>query len=917
MKHFLFLILISSSLFSFYFSDKLPRETIQIVNSFDCFSKDDKIVLYSYVLALKYRMEHLDDRKALLKSNLDYWRLWHLASDIESECYLHYKFDDILEETITPTDKEKKVLKKLRRVEGGIRTDGSSESSERMSKYDEKLRKKLLFDPPKYEIIKKNRLLQDYDLTTLKEYPKMSIPQNVYDSIQKKKLKGIKKDLLLRYAFLKEEMIRKYDEPKKRHKIKQEILYLNECQKYYDIHLQSEFYHNFKRKLANRSATYNNYYPLKQEFLPKEIQTYCEHNISKIKLSTFVVKKDKILKKKKIIIKFKNTKEFISSYQGKSIIKNKMETYLDIVTNKMQTKGKDLTSGLQLLRLSNCFKGEDAEFIKSIFQDIKDNNLKEEFTEKVLESQMWWIMTIGMKIDAEGESKELKHFFDCNQTSNGLMSTTPNTQKSNPKKKSRFSSSDSRNAHFQMSKILKYYAATFENKPTPNMSNKKAIKAGLVSKQMLDKNGKIKVPFGDKLTIKGMPQGGISLNYFNIPKGKLCSDFIHSNKTESIFFNRKTYDGLDYILLNNKKIKVKHYVDEYVQRLCLEEDNNTISFVKEKTIKIHEYKSEKIDSAYENVILLESIKNYKGEDIAISNDNKYIAFNNKLLNAKTLDKITMSKDRYSSYWSIAFSPNSRLLATAEYGRKIIIWNMQNFKKQTSIKIDELSHIASLSFLKDNKTLIAEGGDDCGKVYIINTDNSKVLSTITPKWKQKSKYFKERILSMAYAPKDNKIYLGGTNSKIEIWDIEDILSPRYEGFIEDKTTRRVTALIIDPKDKNILIQGTGKNIKFWDIKNKKILRTLTPDTYGEIENIIISEDYRYLIASGGSVFIWDLNNSKQIDILTGGQGDEVKNMVFIPNSNKFITIGKGSTTLAHMHLWQFKQYISSTSQTGIK
>ena len=118
MKQILFLFFFSTSLFSFYVSDSLPKEMVQIVDSFDCFSEDDKTVLYTYVLALKYRMDHVDDRDALLKSDLDYWRLWHLASDIENKYELNYQFSYILEETLTPTDKEKKVLKKLRQVEG-------------------------------------------------------------------------------------------------------------------------------------------------------------------------------------------------------------------------------------------------------------------------------------------------------------------------------------------------------------------------------------------------------------------------------------------------------------------------------------------------------------------------------------------------------------------------------------------------------------------------------------------------------------------------------------------------------------------------------------------------------------------------------------------------------------------------------
>ncbi|NOR57444.1 MAG: hypothetical protein GQ474_02865, partial [Sulfurimonas sp.] len=231
MKLLVFFLLFTTSLFSLHLSNSLPKETIQIINSFDCFSKNDKVILSTYMLALKYRMEHVNDKNALIKSDLNYWRLWHLVSDIQSECALHYNFDNILEETITPSSQDKNTLKKLRRIEGSIRTDGSSESSERMRKYDNKLRTTILLSPPTFNILDKNKSLPDYDLTTLKDYSKDSIPKNIYDAIEKMQVKDIEKNILFKYALLKEQRIRKYDKPKMRKNIKQEMLYLEECQK--------------------------------------------------------------------------------------------------------------------------------------------------------------------------------------------------------------------------------------------------------------------------------------------------------------------------------------------------------------------------------------------------------------------------------------------------------------------------------------------------------------------------------------------------------------------------------------------------------------------------------------------------------------------------------------------------------------
>ena len=49
MKQLILILLFTTSLFSFYLSNTLPKETTQIINSFNCFNKEDKVVLLAYV----------------------------------------------------------------------------------------------------------------------------------------------------------------------------------------------------------------------------------------------------------------------------------------------------------------------------------------------------------------------------------------------------------------------------------------------------------------------------------------------------------------------------------------------------------------------------------------------------------------------------------------------------------------------------------------------------------------------------------------------------------------------------------------------------------------------------------------------------------------------------------------------------
>jgi len=882
MKHFLILIFLTTSLFSFYLSETLPKESVELIDSFECFSKEDKTVIYTYLLALQYRMEHVDDREALVKSDLDYWRLWHLVSDMEHACALNYQFSHILEETITPSPSDKTTLKKLRRVESGIRTDGSSESSARMRKYDAKLRDEVVKTPPKFKVSAKNSLLNDYDLTAVKHYPKQSIPQTVFDAIKKQNLSGIKEDLLLRYAVLKEEMIRKYDRPKERHKMKQEMLYLEECQKYYEVYLRGDFYINFKRKLANRSVTHNSYYPLKTEFLPKEVESYCEHNISKTEVATFVVEQEKKVTKKKKKIVMKKSRKYVANYTGDAVIKVKMYSYLDIVTRQLEGKKQDLGAGLQLLRLSSCFKDEGTGLMKSLFQDIKENDLKEDFTRQVLQSQMWWATTIMMKMDQEGESEELKHFFDCNQTS--LMvrnNSSPDINASTAKDKPRFSASDMRSASSQRDEIFKYYAGVFENKPTPDMNNQKAIEAGLISKKMLDGDKKIKVPFGDRFLIKGMPKGGLSLTYYGVPKGKLCSDFIMfgTSGAGNIFFNNKTYDGIDYILLNDHKIKVKQFVGKYVERLCAQEDNNTIAFIKEGVIVQKNYKNRtKLDSAFGQV-------KKTGEEY--NPDDKIAGYIKKM------------PRKYKHSYMKVLSPDRKYLAIGYQNKEILIWNVITNQFVTSINISyrELGNFDR--FLSDNKTLVLSGK----KLHLLDTEAGRVVGEIEPEFmNSKTSFSRARMTAWVESPDGQSIYIGGNKNKVERWSIEKDKTGsrkiRYIDNIEDKEVRNVGALVFDPRDNNILvIASEGDKIRFWNVQSKKLIKTFTADTYMGCKSIIFSDDYKYMLAIGNSAFLWRMSDGEQYDII---MGNRISKGLFLANASKFVTLGE------EVSVWEIKE-----------
>ncbi|WP_345989313.1 WD40 repeat domain-containing protein [Sulfurimonas sp. HSL1-2] len=882
-----------------YLANTLPYQATRYVESFDCFNKDDKTMLYTYTLALKYRMQHVESMEDLEKSDLDYWRLWHIVSDIGSACKLHYSFDNVLEAIITPTESEQKALKKLRRVEGRIRTDGSSESSKRMREYDAKLRARVLANKPVYSVEPKGDDKRDYDLTSLKQLPENTIPRNVYESIDHMETTRKNKEMLFRLAYLKEEILRNYDRPKKRHAMQQEIVYLEQCQRRLDLYQKSGDRLNEKRKLVSSITSYSNYYPLKTDFLPNEISAYCENNITAMTLAPVDVAIEKPAPKHNKMPVFATSQAYINSYGRAPGTKTKMQAYLNEIRAAIGKQNGDIGTGLKVLRLQDCIKDE-TPFLQLLKTDIEQEGLKEAFGTYVVQPMFWWATTIGMKMKQEGESEELKHFFDCNQTAL-LQPKAATTVRKTAAQKPGFTRAAMGAGISQKDSILKYYAKVFENRPTHDLTNSKAVEAGIIDSKWIDKENKIIPAFGSSVRIEGMPQGGMKLTYEGVPGGNLCSGFVTMNKNDAIHFDRKRYQGIDYILLNNHKLRINHMVGKHVERLCGEQEENSVSFVKERTTKEYQYGPQPIASAFDVAQKTDVIMETRHAPYGFAHSDRGSSFFVSGQDARIFDKErklppkALPRDMAYSFQPV-MSPDGKTLAVGSRD-KIYLWDIQGNKLRKTL--DGLPKGAKnlMHFLSDNKTLVAGAGKS---IYFFNTENENIIE-MTPKFIEKEKkYFTPRISAVGESPDGTTIYIGSSNGHVERWQKKGSgtgnMKFTYSDTIEDKQVRDIGAIAHDPRNSDHLMVCNGQNIRFWDVNKKSIVETLDADFYMQCKHLEMSKDHRYLMASSQSgVFLWKLGSKVQYEVLTGG---DIRGAIFI-DENHIATIGR------EIALWQLE------------
>ncbi len=897
------------------FADRLPIEIQQFTGSFDCLTPRDKMAIDAYALALRYRMERMEDKEALTKSSLDYWRLYSILHEVEDRCRLD-DLGEVIEGILAPTPPLKKRLKRLRWAESAIRPpDGWAESSERMSRYDKKLLDDIVAHPPRWSWEPKDPYLPDYNLSVLKTLPPGTLPKKLLEKIDSFSLPDPQaRNALLHYHLVNEAMIRGYDRPQRRLSLAQERVWLSKCLERYSQPIQQGVHTgNFVRALSASLVMNAHYYPLRTEFLPKEIEAYCEHNVSAVQVKPFVVPANPPVKTPPGSAEptFEQTRKLLASFKKSGVDIRKFERYFQL-TRAMLTKGngQDLVRGLELIRLQRCLSQADANrsrtFLKTYRDEIERQDLKEEFSNRVLRPQMWWLMTIAMKVQQEGESSELKHFFDCNATAMriaGASSGRGRHASGQPQK-------NYNGIIAQKDEILKYYAGTFAGRPTPDLDNAKAIESGIVPPRWLEENGtRIKAIDGARVEIRGMPEGGIKLTWRGIPKGRVCERLTTLNTGDAVFFDHKTYAGLDYLLIDGQKVKTgRHFNRNRALRLCKARDTHTISYVREKTVIERRYSAAPVESTcdrYRKRATIDTL-DYPPNSFTYSGDGRIFAVSGN-----------------KSYWYDATIPTrmGRLprrmehvfngLAIDQKGERLAAYNGDGFavyslsdgkiSKRIGRKDPKIAlyRLKLIRFSPDGAWLAGVDAGEKKSVSVIDPETDKKLLSITPKCfagEKSSGYYGPRITALAFSNDGRKLYIGTNRKKVEIWRLEQgmfgfgALTARWIKTLEMPKERNVKALLPDPADPDRLYVAMElRELYHVDTRNGNVLGTYLSDGNMVPTSLQMSSDGHFLMASGDrGVYLWKRGETVQWEMF---KGDGIKGGLFFPGSDDVIVVGK--------------------------
>jgi WD40 repeat protein len=203
--------------------------------------------------------------------------------------------------------------------------------------------------------------------------------------------------------------------------------------------------------------------------------------------------------------------------------------------------------------------------------------------------------------------------------------------------------------------------------------------------------------------------------------------------------------------------------------------------------------------------------------------------------------VSTLKGHTDTVWSVAWSPNGQVLASASSDNSVILWNAQTGERARALKYDDRLHAVAWSH---SGAMLACGAGD-GKVVVWEAKSDGHLFTLEG--------HKDEAHSVAWSPDDARLVSASDDNTLMLWDVETSeLLAKLEGH-----SRRVRSVAWSP-DGALLVSGAAdRRVIVWDAFTGAQVTTLEGHTF-RVNDVAWSPDSTRLVSGSfdGALIVWE-------------------------------------------------------------
>ncbi|HEU5086594.1 MAG TPA: serine/threonine-protein kinase [Roseiflexaceae bacterium] len=259
----------------------------------------------------------------------------------------------------------------------------------------------------------------------------------------------------------------------------------------------------------------------------------------------------------------------------------------------------------------------------------------------------------------------------------------------------------------------------------------------------------------------------------------------------------------------------------------------------------------------------------------------------------TLDRTLRGHDGF--VWSVAWSPNGQLLASAGADQTVRVWEAANGQLLRMLKLHGFMNSANAVAFHPAGELLASAGND-GSIWLWRVADGDCVAVLHGHYGP--------VTSIAWSPDGTTLASAGEDTTVRLWDTQSLkLRRTLYGH------RQVVHAIAWSPDSRWLASGGGgstvatdRMIRIWDTAGIEPVQCLEGHT-GNINSVSWSSDGK-LLASAGSdrtIRIWQASDLSSVRVFTADDVHGAGGTVVWSPDNQIIASGHWDNTI---RLWSW-------------